>query len=387
VSTKRALNRVRPPDERGAEERAWAVVSSAYRERPVVATRRPQWRLAAVPALVALIAGLALSPAGAAVSRLIQRALGVSHAGRALYSLPAPGSLLISGSGGTWTIAADGSARRLGAWPQASWSPHGLYIAVAQGDRLAVIDPHGVTRWTLARPAVSDPRWYSPSGFRVAYRSGRQLRVVAGDGTGDHLLAGKVAPVAPAWRPDHTYQLAYVDSRGALVVRDADSGELIWSAGAGAARTLDWSADGGRLLVLTRTSARIYDGQVGRMIAQLAMPAGAPLLDGSLSPDGRTLTVVRGGTAQDVAIAELNGPRPSLRGVLTGDGVRQAIWSPDGRWLLVSWPAADEWVFVHVTGAPRIAAVSRIAQQFATGSPVGLFPRLDGWCCTAHGPR
>jgi hypothetical protein len=201
MNAKRALNRARAPDELGAEERAWAVVRSAYAARPLVVSRRSRWRLAAVPVLVAVIAGVALSPAGATVSRLIRQALGVQHAAHSLFSLPAPGRLLISGPGGTWTVTADGSSRRLGTWRQASFSPHALYIAAARGDELAALDPRGVPRWTLSRPAVSDPTWYSPSGFRLAYLSGRQLRVVAGDGTGDHQLASKVASVAPAWRP------------------------------------------------------------------------------------------------------------------------------------------------------------------------------------------
>jgi hypothetical protein len=66
------------------------------------------------------------------------------------------------------------------------------------------------------------------------------------------------------------------------------------------------------------------------------------------------------------------------RRVLAEPGLDQLSWSPDGRWLLVSWPGADEWVFVRVVGAPRIRAVSRIAQQFSERS----FPRLDGWCCS-----
>jgi hypothetical protein len=65
----------------------------------------------------------------------------------------------------------------------------------------------------------------------------------------------------------------------------------------------------------------------------------------------------------------------------------QVTWSPNGRWLLVSWPAADQWVFVAVAGgAPRIAAISRIKRQFTPRSPLSAFPTVDGWCCTAQGP-
>jgi hypothetical protein len=385
MSAKRALTRVRAPDEPAAEERAWAVVRKAYREQPLRPRRRSRWALALAPALVVLVGALALSPAGATVSRLISRALGVPHAARALFALPAPGRLLVSAPSGTWTVSADGASRRLGPWSQASWSPHGLYVAVAGRDQLAAVDPHGVTRWELARPAVSDPRWYPPTGFRVAYRSGHQLRVVAGDGTGDHLLAANVAPVAPAWRPDHPYQLAYINSRRHLTVRDADSRRVIWTSPAGGVHELAWSADGGRLLVVTRTRARIYDS-TGHTTASISIAPSAPALDGSLAPDGRRLALVRGGTAPEVAVADLSSPEPALRSVLSGDGLRQASWSPDGRWLLVGWPAANQWVFVRITGAPRIAAVSRIAQQFTASSRARGFPRVEGWCCTAQGP-
>jgi len=60
---------------------------------------------------------------------------------------------------------------------------------VAGGDQLEAVDPRGTPQWTLPRPRVRDPRWYPSTGYRVAYLSRADLRVVAGDGTGDHLLA------------------------------------------------------------------------------------------------------------------------------------------------------------------------------------------------------
>jgi hypothetical protein len=388
LRVKKRLREFRAPDETGAESRAWDVVRSAYLERePVAARRRPRWRLAVAPAAAVIIAALALSPAGASVGRFITRALGEQHAAPALFSLPASGRILVSGPGGTWTAAADGSTRRLGPWPQASWSPHGLFVAVASGDRLAAVDPHGTVRWALARPAVSDPRWYSPSGYRVAYLSAGTLRVLAGDGTGDRLLATGVAHVAPAWQPgsaDGPYELAYVTARGRVVVRDGDTGRMLWSvAPAQAPRELMWSADGRRLLVLSAHQARTY-GANGDLIAAVAMPRNAPAGDGALSPDGRTLALVLGG--REVVIVSAGSSRPVLRQVLAGAGVRAVNWSPDGRWLLISWPAANQWVFIRVAGAPRVAAVSRIAQQFSSAGAAGRgFPQLDGWCCTAHG--
>src|SRR5690349_24551837 len=111
--------------------------------REPVRRRRPQKRLLLAPAIAILLAAVTLSPAGATVGRWIRHALGVPHAAPALFRLPASGSVLVSGTGGTWTVAADGSSRRLGPWRQASWSPHGLFIAVTRSDQLAAVDPHG----------------------------------------------------------------------------------------------------------------------------------------------------------------------------------------------------------------------------------------------------
>ncbi|MGZ4198090.1 MAG: hypothetical protein ACXVSJ_16875 [Solirubrobacteraceae bacterium] len=389
MNARRALSRFRAPDEAAAQERTWTVVSDAYRAREPVRRRRSRARVLLVPAVALLVAAATLSPAGATVGRWIRHALGVPHAAPALFRLPAPGSVLVSGTGGTWTVAADGSSRRLGPWRQASWSPHGLFIAVTGSDELAAVDPHGTLHWTLARPGVRDPRWYVPTGYRVAYLSGHALRVVAGDGTEDHVLATKVAPVAPSWQPGSAYRLAYVTATGELMVRSADSNRVAWTAAlSGRPRELAWSSDGRRLLAVTSTRASLYDPN-GRVIATIAGVPGTPIRAASLSPDGGALALIRGAADQDVVVLKLGSTAVQSRRVLSGAGLRQLAWSPDGRWLLVSWPAADQWVFVRVTGMPRIAAVSRIARQFsaraAQASAQGRFPSIEGWCCTTRG--
>jgi hypothetical protein len=53
-------------------------------------------------------------------------------------------------------------------------------------------------------------------------------------------------------------------------------------------------------------------------------------------------------------------------------------WSPDGRWLLLAWPDADQWLFVGTGGKRRVRPVARVAEQF---SQSGVFPELGGWCC------
>jgi hypothetical protein len=382
MSAKRVLRRLAAPHEQAAEARAWAVVSAAYHAREPVTQAQRRGPVVIAFGVALAIGAVALSPAGATVGRLISHALGIQHASPTLSSLPASGRLLLSDGAGTWTVAADGSTRRLGAWPDASWSPHGRYLATAQGNQLAAIDPSGITQWALTRPAVSDPRWYPPLGYRIAYLSAGHLRVVAGDGTADHLVASAVARVPPAWRPAHPYQLAYLTRHGALVVRDGDTRQILWSsARAPDVTQLEWSGDGRYLLALSPTVARLFDAS-GKLVSKIGFQSGEFGIAGALSPDATRLAVVLGGRTDEVVIDQLSPPRSSPRRVLVGVGLRQVLWSPDGRWLLISWPAADQLVFAHMTGRTWLAAVSHIAQQFGRS---GQFPELEGWCCTARG--
>jgi hypothetical protein len=136
-----------------------------------------------------------------------------------------------------------------------------------------------------------------------------------------------------------------------------------------------------RLLVLSARQARIY-GANGARVSALVLPRDEAASDGALSPDGRRLALVLGN--REVVVA--GSSTPAIRQVHAGPGVRAVNWSPDVRWLLVSWPAANQWVFVRVEGVPRIAAVSRIAQQFSNGGRAARgFPQIEGWCCTADG--
>jgi hypothetical protein len=50
-------------------------------------------------------------------------------------------------------------------------------------------------------------------------------------------------------------------------------------------------------------------------------------------------------------------------------------WSPDGRWLLVAWREADQWLFIPTTGRRRVRAVANIREQFDSRR----FPALKGW--------
>jgi hypothetical protein len=256
-------------------------------------------------------------------------------------------------------------------------------VVVVSPGRLAAVDPRGDVKWAIARPDVSDPRWFSPSGYRVAYLSAGTLRVLAGDGTADHLVAARAAHVAPAWRPGYSFQLAYVTTGNRLVVRDADTEQLIWTRTLHAPpRELLWSDDGSRLVVVSAHAVTTYAGSGGRPTI-LHLP-GASAGDAALSPDGERVALVLGGDR--VVTVRAGSASSPVRQLLAVAGLREVNWSPNGKWLLTSLPVADQWVFVRAVGSPRVAAVARIAQQFSSSGSAKEFPQLEGWCCTVRGP-
>ena len=51
--------------------------------------------------------------------------------------------------------------------------------------------------------------------------------------------------------------------------------------------------------------------------------------------------------------------------------------SPDGRWTVVGWADADQFVFTRLGRPRQIRAVSNVSAQFRSHS----FPTIQGWCC------
>ena len=202
---KQELERIQIPDEDGARERSWAVVSAAFAEREPQPRRRSWKPVAAVALAVVVVAGL-LSPPGRAVLDEIRQVVGVEGSAPALFSLPAPGRLLVTAGSGVWIVDEDGSKRLLGDYREASWSPFGRFVVAARANELVALTPDGTVRWSLARPEVRLPRWGgSRTDTRIAYFSRGQLRVVGGDGKGDRLLdatqRGARSRVAAGRRP------------------------------------------------------------------------------------------------------------------------------------------------------------------------------------------
>jgi hypothetical protein len=363
---------------RADRARALDAVRRAYAERDRVSWPRRHARLLVLAAAAAAVIAAALSPPGRTVVDRIREAVGVEHAQRGLFSLPAPGRLVVSSGSGAWTVSQDGSTRRLGSYREASWSPFGRFVVAARPDELAALDPDGGVRWKLARPAVRFPRWGGTrTDTRIAYLSGTQLRVVAGDGTGDRLLASGVDAVAPAWRPGNPFVLTFARD-GSVVDVDADTGRRLWQRRL-PARELSWSPTGELLLVRGRRTLIVLDAG-GHVRFDLLGRSSAPVEAAALGPDSDSAAFVQraGGRSELWLIPALRADRSRAQRVFSGRGTFSGLaWAPNGRWLLVAWPEADQWLFLRADGVGAVRGVARIAEQFEGG-----FPMLGGWCCS-----
>jgi hypothetical protein len=380
-----------------AERRGLALVNQAYAERRAPAAKPVLPRLAVALAAITLLAALLLTPAGAAVRNWIGDVFtaGVPDAEPALTEIPGGGKLLVQSPHGPWVVGADGSRRLLGDYAEASWSPHGLFVVTASGRTLSAVEPDGTPHWSISAPArVADPRW-SPSGFRIAYRAGRSLRVIHADGTGDRLL-GPAEPVAPAWLPSGPHLLAYVDAARRLRIVEADTARTLGSAAVSpGVRSLSWEANGGALLEasphalwLRRPHTEKLAGSIRLGGAhRLPLPPGAVVRAAAFSPHRNTIAALLerrsqagGPRSEAILLSAAGGP---LRRVFAVSGrLDQLAWSPDGRRLLLAWPAADQWLFLPTGRGSRLRAIGNIDSVFSPGAQGrARFPQIEGWCC------
>lgn len=376
---RRKLERIEIPGEHEARERAWQVASAAFAEREPAPARR-SWRpLAVALAALALVAA-AITPPGQAVLGGVRDAVlpeRVERVQPALFSLPAPGRLLVVSAerGGVWVVRSDGSRRRLGDYEDARWSPFGRFLVATRRNALYALTPDGKERWSLARPGVHSPAWGGTrTDTRIAYVARDGLRVVGGDGRDDRLLA-PVEQGPLAWRPGLGQALAYL-SAGELRLQDVDTGRVLWRANAYspfAPLGVTWSADGRRVAAVFERELIVFDGR-GRRLRRVAFLR-SDLVSASFGPVGRSLGillrepgVVTDRTRTSVRVLDVDRARPATR-IFGGRGdFGELAWSPNGRFLLVAWRSADRWLFVNRSTRYAIA-VDGIQSQF---------PRPDG---------
>lgn len=427
----RALRELAIPEPADAEERGRRIVGTAFAERtggdgsrselmgPITPTiserrsRRPLPHLALGLSLAALLAILMLSPAGAAVRDWVDDTFSASppRPEPTLARIPGGGRLLVQTGEGPWVVQPDGSRRLLGDYESASWSPHGLFVVAAKGRTLTAMEPDGIPHWSITSGKrvgfpgrrVASPVW-SPSGERIAYRSGFDLRVVAGDGSEDRLLAGSTAAgtppgarispayVPPAWNPTGKYELAYVTGAGRLRILDSETGAVLAAAPAMRRITwMDWGAGGKKILEASPGKLRLRPvlpaGHPSRSALgkahRLPLPAGASLVDAALAPERPLVAASVTHWKQHGTYSEVLVFRPGSRTqrLLSVPGsLGQVVWSPDSRRLLVAWPGADEWLFLPLA-AGKASAVGNISWAFAPGGRRTSFPLIEGWCC------
>ena len=375
---KRQLEWLDIPGEHEARERAWRVVSAAFAEREP-APRVRSWRPLAVAAAALAVVAAAFSPPGRAVLDDVRDAVlptRVQRTEAALFSLPAPGRLLVVSAeqGGLWVVRADGSRRRLGNYEDARWSPFGRFIVATRRNGLYALTPEGKERWSLARRDVHSPSWGGTRlDTRIAYVDRTGLRVVEGDGDGDRLLLSR-ADIGPfAWRPGSPRELLHLTTDGASVV-DVDSRRILWrNPSPFQPIAVSWSANGRRALAASRSELQVFDER-GRRVRRVVFRR-SEIVAASFAPTGQAIGLllrspgtVDATTRASVRVLDLNRRSPA-RAIFTGRGdFGELAWSPDGRFVLVAWRSADRWLFVN--RATRYAiAIDSIGSQF---------PRPDG---------
>ena len=367
---KRELERVEIPGEHEARERARAVVLAGFADRRPTPRRRSWAPVLVAVILLGVIAGL-LSPPGRAVLGELREVVGVEQAQPALFSLPAKGRVLAVSGTSAWIVDADGSTRLLGPYRGAAWSPFGRFVAGTTPLQLAALERDGDKRWSLARPDVHLPAWGgSRTDTRIAYLSATTLRVVAGDGDGDRLVARGAARIAPVWLPRAPHALTYATRDGRLITFSLQTGRDLWrTARGGRVERLEWSRDGRRLLVLRAGNVEIRD-RTGSLLTGIR-PARGTVSAATFRPGSHAIAYVTllDGRSRVTLLDE-----PS-RTLLTVVGqITQLAWSPDGSTILVPWREADQWLFIPRRSG-RLRAVDGISEQFDG------FPHSVSWCC------
>jgi hypothetical protein len=137
----------------------------------------------------------------------------------------------------------------------------------------------------------------------------------------------------------------------------------------------------------------------GHELLRRPLPAGASAVAAAFAPSGHQFALIRrlprAGSDEvvllsaDASYARVGGPGPPGRDLgnerllFRGAGrFGELAWSPDGRWLGISWPSADQWLFVRPGAQPRVRAASDIARQFDPAARgAGPAPAIAGWCC------
>jgi hypothetical protein len=102
------------------------------------------------------------------------------------------------------------------------------------------------------------------------------------------------------------------------------------------------------------------------------------VVDADFQPTSHALAFVQRAGSRSVAwfYPRLVADGMRARRVLGVSGVFDRVaWSPDGRWLLLSWRTADEWLFIRSASVRKVIPVAGIDNAFGPAAVPA------GWCC------
>ena len=307
--------------------------------------------LAVALAAAALALAAALSPPGDAVADWVRDRGRPAPARRPRAACPPPTGCRPAGACSSPRAARRGSSRRAASAGGSARgrAPRGRRTGASWSSGAVAGSPRSIAAGTCAgrwsRRGRSRTALWSPSGFRVAYRSGQDLRVVAGDGTGDRLPRPRHVPA------DGLEARRRPRARLTCRARTSTSSTSIPAARLARIRLphvpheIAWSADGRRLFVNLHRSLAIYDAS-GRRTGRIWMPR---------PPDASTTFVpARSGSLVAVGAAASGA---SSEVALMGPGARdRVLFRADGRFTRL-----------------RFSPVRPLAAGgLAAGRPVGL---------------
>jgi hypothetical protein len=170
-------------------------------------------------------------------------------------------------------------------------------------------------------------------------------------------------------------------------IAEVDGPRLLGSTAPGPVpRELWWTADGRRLVSVTKGEIRIHDPR-GRLLDTRLLPPGLRAEGSAIDTAGKRLAVAApraDGRSSELLLYRLDRDAPP-RQLFAGPGLIEGLaWSIDGRALVLGLPEADQWVFLRPGGSGRLELVEQIRGQFAgtagTAGAGDAFPRPAGWC-------
>ena len=288
----------------------------------------------------------------------------------------------------TWAVVRAAFAERTPEPQRRSWKPL-IAVALAVAGLAALLSPPGRAVLDEIREAVgvekADRALFSlPGGGRLLVTSDAGAWVVDADGS--KRLLGRYREAS--WSPFGRFVVAARTNELAALTPE---GEVRWTLARPDVRFPRWGGTrtDTRIAYLSDGTLRVVggDGKRDRLVdseaaerAPLWRPGAAHVLvyerrDGSIrvidADTGRQLE-------RKIPQSFLRESDLALAHDLLGAGDFAApVRSPDGRWLAVGWPEADQIVFVRAEGGRQLRAVANVSAQFRSRS----FPTIDGWCC------